>query len=234
MKSLRLLRLALVHLVFLGSSAQAHYDPNIGRWLSRDPIAENGGLNLYGFIGNNGINHIDILGLSLDEFNWEGPAKEVKGGGGSADATWDVTVSWKGGFNPRNFIEVKGSLKVDVVFDPTDPREALAHEMTHVDKWKEHWDYLRSEINWLERNWCSPCDELAVAFGNASSSYWKAQASVQQEEFDSAEYPKLGVSAGDLSKQERERQAEISKRDTAKQAYEQAKSKFKSAGCFKK
>ena len=31
-------------------------------WLSRDPIAERGGLNLYGFAGNDGINGIDKLG----------------------------------------------------------------------------------------------------------------------------------------------------------------------------
>jgi RHS repeat-associated protein len=28
-----------------------YYDPKIGRWLSRDPIEEEGGVNLYGFIG---------------------------------------------------------------------------------------------------------------------------------------------------------------------------------------
>jgi RHS repeat-associated protein len=39
------------------------YDPVTGRWPSRDPIGENGGVNLYGFVGNNGVNHIDLLGL---------------------------------------------------------------------------------------------------------------------------------------------------------------------------
>ena len=32
-------------------------------WPSRDPIAEKGGNNLYGFVGNNGIGKLDILGL---------------------------------------------------------------------------------------------------------------------------------------------------------------------------
>ena len=31
-------------------------------WPSRDPIAEKGGVNLYGFVGNDGIDSFDILG----------------------------------------------------------------------------------------------------------------------------------------------------------------------------
>lgn len=40
-----------------------HYDPSIGRWLNRDPSNEYGGLNLYGFAGNDGVNFYDYLGL---------------------------------------------------------------------------------------------------------------------------------------------------------------------------
>jgi RHS repeat-associated protein len=39
-----------------------YYDPVTGRWPSRDPIQEKGGLNLYRFVGNDGINRLDILG----------------------------------------------------------------------------------------------------------------------------------------------------------------------------
>ena len=44
------------------------YDPEIGRWLSRDPLkgAEvTEGPNLYAYVGNNAVNHIDPLGLAL-------------------------------------------------------------------------------------------------------------------------------------------------------------------------
>lgn len=40
-----------------------YYDPVTGRWPSRDPIEEEGGVNLYGFVGNDGVNEWDLLGL---------------------------------------------------------------------------------------------------------------------------------------------------------------------------
>jgi RHS repeat-associated protein len=42
-----------------------YYDPVTGRWPSRDPIGERGGMNLYGFVGNDGVNLWDLLGLKL-------------------------------------------------------------------------------------------------------------------------------------------------------------------------
>lgn len=44
-----------------------HYSPKLGRWPSRDPIGERGGVNLYAFSGNNGINRWDYLGLQFEE-----------------------------------------------------------------------------------------------------------------------------------------------------------------------
>jgi len=40
-----------------------YYNPSTGRWLSRDPIEEDGGVNLYGMVGNNAVNLWDLLGL---------------------------------------------------------------------------------------------------------------------------------------------------------------------------
>lgn len=41
-----------------------YYDPLTERWPSRDPIEERGGVNLYGFVGNDGVNKLDSLGMS--------------------------------------------------------------------------------------------------------------------------------------------------------------------------
>ena len=40
-----------------------HLNPNDGRWISRDPIMEQGGWNLFAFVGNKIFNQADILGL---------------------------------------------------------------------------------------------------------------------------------------------------------------------------
>ena len=45
------------------------YDPVWGRWINRDPIEEDGGLNLYAFCENDGVNAVDILGLEPPELN---------------------------------------------------------------------------------------------------------------------------------------------------------------------
>lgn len=41
-----------------------YYSPSMGRFLNRDPIEEQGGLNLYGFVNNDPVNAWDYLGLS--------------------------------------------------------------------------------------------------------------------------------------------------------------------------
>jgi RHS repeat-associated protein len=42
------------------------YSAYLCRWLNRDPIGEEGGLNLYAFCGNDGVNRWDLLGMVPD------------------------------------------------------------------------------------------------------------------------------------------------------------------------
>jgi RHS repeat-associated protein len=41
-----------------------YYSPFLGRWMSKDPIAEGGGLNLYRYSMNDSVNQVDFLGLA--------------------------------------------------------------------------------------------------------------------------------------------------------------------------
>jgi RHS repeat-associated protein len=52
------------------------YSHGLGRFLNRDPLGEQGGLNLYAFVGNDPVNAREYLGLSVireggpDEYHW--------------------------------------------------------------------------------------------------------------------------------------------------------------------
>lgn len=55
--------LAVAAVLFHSLSANAFYDARQGRWLSRDPIAEDGGFHLYAFTLNDAPNRLDRYGL---------------------------------------------------------------------------------------------------------------------------------------------------------------------------
>jgi RHS repeat-associated protein len=61
-----------------------YYDPLGGRWSSKDPIGERGGVNLYGFVRNNGLNRIDFLGLRPPDVQLKNCTIAVYGGHGLA------------------------------------------------------------------------------------------------------------------------------------------------------
>jgi len=85
------------------------YDPNLQRWINRDPIGEEGGINLYGSVGNDPLNGVDALGLwntcghnSLlnsafgKEESLQNDVKQWK------DASKDMDDRKKGGQEPKN------------------------------------------------------------------------------------------------------------------------------------
>ena len=49
----------------LGYWGYRWYETKMGRWLSRDPRSEQGGLNLQSFCVNDGLNGVDLLGKNL-------------------------------------------------------------------------------------------------------------------------------------------------------------------------
>jgi RHS repeat-associated protein len=83
------------------------YDPVTGRWPSRDPIGERGGLNLYGFGPNSPTNGFDVRGQYwTSESEWwrsvekavDNLGNEIKDGAKeAADATKNaIKEAWKG------------------------------------------------------------------------------------------------------------------------------------------
>jgi len=87
-----------------------YYNPATGRWLSRDPIGENGGLNLFGFAGNSALSSIDYLGLALRKY--EGVIDDIS----LTPAPWPVLYLGEAGILfPNTTVEpILGEKELDV------------------------------------------------------------------------------------------------------------------------
>lgn len=73
MKTTRLQTTCLLTcLLFLAANpASAFYNASTGRWISRDPVGEPGGLNLYDFAANSALGRVDKDGLKTYDFDKE-------------------------------------------------------------------------------------------------------------------------------------------------------------------
>jgi len=71
------------------------YDPVTGRWISKDPIGERGGENLYQLAFNEPLNRIDILGLAVccdENSNWVDPVTDDFGDECCPDEIETITI----------------------------------------------------------------------------------------------------------------------------------------------
>jgi RHS repeat-associated protein len=94
------------------------YDPNLQRWLTRDPIGEAGGINLYAFVGNRPINSVDPFG----ESDLNRPPSAVSGPGMAIYGPPRPEPMRNAGAPPS---DVHGALDVAGLVDPTGLADAL-------------------------------------------------------------------------------------------------------------
>jgi RHS repeat-associated protein len=113
--------------MFLATQAKAvlywgrPYDPNLQRWIQRDPIAEQGGINLHQFVGNDPINGVDPFGLLVVITTTQGSTIYVdtaKGFINQVQAQPNGTISF------INFIG-HGNPNVEGISDDNTPVEGL-------------------------------------------------------------------------------------------------------------
>jgi RHS repeat-associated protein len=88
--------------------SERYYSPSLGRWISRDSADEQGGLNLYAFVGNNSINHFDALGMCDDDWDLDVRlAIAAQGSGMFATYAYDADVQ-------ARHLEIMADAKEDV------------------------------------------------------------------------------------------------------------------------
>ena len=122
----------------LQDNRNRYYQPEIGRWLSRDPIGEEGGVNLYGYVENDPANWVDSLGLevegtyslskgkgNLKDLDGKGSASLSKCSSGTNKAS-DASTAFTGPVPPGNYRIFKSPRQImgqdSYILDPDDKK----------------------------------------------------------------------------------------------------------------
>ncbi len=85
-----------------------YYSPRFARWINRDPIGINGGINLYGMVGNDAVNKWDYLGWKISAAD---KAEKCKKAGGTPSGRRCCCGDSKTYMNPKSQCCYKGKIK---------------------------------------------------------------------------------------------------------------------------
>jgi hypothetical protein len=183
------------------------YDPLTGCWQSRDPIGENGGMNLYGFVGNDGLDRWDGLGLKAVLFKRvdavvnpyiERPPGQNARSAGATTATFPSSIVKVRVVKTKCWgITASGNLRqtVDIYvpnYEDLRGQKAEAHEMNHVDINAMHWNHIARLANIAEDDlkWCNKgCADLWVKMFEEAYFKHKIWAYIENMRYDSTVSP---------------------------------------------
>jgi RHS repeat-associated protein len=112
-----------------------HYAPKFGCWMSRDPIGENGGLNLYLFVLNNPANGFDYLGTTSVKIETRIEKRKDKFDipKGFLIVTATIVSPPKEG-NIINFLQLKKPVGQDWSIDAVKGQEPYYYDSTELQK----------------------------------------------------------------------------------------------------
>ena len=158
-----------------------YYKPELGRWINRDPIGEEGGLNVYGFVQNRATIAYDHLGLSPCTLNEtidlvRGSAEwhvfvnsgNLNAGAAGSFKGEDIRISrpsessrcgflWRRVRLQYSLSDCKGQIII-VHGGGRTPEESLAHEMQHWAYYQEAHQAVSDAVNqYNDACVCRPC-----------------------------------------------------------------------------
>ena len=172
-----------------------YYDPVTGRWPSRDPIEEDGGFNLYGFVGNDGANRRDIMGLLMDTYDQDSSSFQLESTSLAFNVAGMVTVTNSDIKNKKVSsvvggqklygLEISGQLEMSGYYNNRHPegasQDTLDHERVHVDIWKANWNNAAYRVNVYEQDFCSEeCRQVAYDIVNTIETLYMTGYAVKQ------------------------------------------------------
>jgi uncharacterized protein RhaS with RHS repeats len=99
-------------------------DATLGVRFSRDPIEEEGGINLYGYVANNPINYWDPFGLQVNQ-NLFNPSEPIHKSANKVPSSGNYKVGGHG--NPNTVVDGKGN--------PISPKD-LANQIKNDPNYK--------------------------------------------------------------------------------------------------
>lgn len=170
-----------------------YYNPQLGRFASRDPIGIDGGINLYQFVNNDPANKWDYLGLKQMDvdatFHVTYATNRVTGtvGAVSTPKPWEITmrvvpVQADHEFGPHKIEFVEANAQT-IYYQVSTPQDR-PHEDRHLQDWKDSWRTLITQANKLD-GWTSCCKESAQCWVDLMEIaedyyFWEGKAKARQ------------------------------------------------------
>ena len=191
------------------------YHPELGRWMSRDPIEEEGGVNLSGFVGNSPVDRSDMLGLSdcMITEHADTPAENMRPNAAGQTLPW-INIDY--GLSPCGFLWQKREIKLRRAtcrikisylrgYDYHTPwrrarghyRSTRSHEYLHASYFQRQFnESLRAIDSVKDRCVCPPCAEVMKAYADEYVEYMEVWAETKNAALECLDYSPGDVRAG--------------------------------------
>ena len=193
-------------------------------------------MNLYGFVGNDSVNHRDDLGLAIEESDYNvdtfalNPA--VLDRGTAALIRLDKWVAYFkqseetiGGIK-MYVLELGGELELSGYYNRLrglPSSSTLTHEREHVRIYQDNWNSFASEVNGYEQKYCKEeCRDAAVDIYKNTNGLYVQYSERDHAEFHIREGQNVESERDAVNKAEQKIDSYRKNLDKAKQAYRDA------------